>query len=142
MSFDIPSRKAKIYDDGNKEFSATTIGFVGEAVVGILRAPEATANQDLYVSSFTTCGNEILASFEKATGQKWEVERVSSEEEASEGRAKMARGDRSGFLQLAKASLYGLGHGHDIVFHEEDLANSVLGLQKESLDDVIAGLVA
>lgn len=46
---------------------------VGKLLVGALQHPEAARNRALKVNSFTTTPAEILAEFEKQTGEKWQV---------------------------------------------------------------------
>jgi len=70
LGFDVPGRRAKIWDDGNAKWSATNLATVGLAVRNALLMPEKTANRYLFTTSHTHSSNEVLAAFEKATGQK------------------------------------------------------------------------
>jgi len=56
-----------IFDGGNRPFSVTNLSQVANAVVAVLLKPEDTANQFLYVDSFTATQNEILDVLEKTT---------------------------------------------------------------------------
>ena len=75
FGFDIASRCATIWDDGEKKFTLTNEKQLGEAVVSVLKHPEITANKYLYISSVETSQNEILAALEKATSSKWTLHR-------------------------------------------------------------------
>ncbi len=138
MGYDIMRQKATIWDSGEIRFSVTTHPRVAASVVQVFSRVKETANKYLYISSFETSMNEILASLEKATGgQKWEVTHVSSEEEIIHGREALLRGDFMGAGKLALAASFKGGLGADFA-SEETLANEMIGLPKEDLDIVIA----
>ena len=84
--------------------------------------------------------NGILASLEKATGKKWEVEYVKSEEEIRKGKDMLAAGDFMGMGTLAKAVSFSPGYGADFEA-EEVLDNGKLALEKEDIDVVLQRLV-
>lgn len=68
------SHSATIWDDGNAKFSVTTHDTIGLAVTKILRKPSETANRTVYISSFETSMNELLAAYKSATGvPEWKV---------------------------------------------------------------------
>lgn len=46
---------------------------VGTTLVASLRHPEASFNRALKVQSFVATGKEIVAEYEKQTGEKWEI---------------------------------------------------------------------
>lgn len=52
----------------------------GRLLVGALKHPEASKNKALKVNSFTATPNEIIAEFEKQTGEKWKVNHTSMQE--------------------------------------------------------------
>ena len=139
MGFDIPAKKAIIFNDGTGKWSTTTLASIGLAVKNALLIPEKTANKYLYVDSFTLSQNEILASLEKATGAKWDAEHVDAEEQKAAGLAKMAAGDHSGAMSLIRYINTVEGHGGNFATLKEN-ANELLGLPKLELDEVIEGL--
>jgi len=110
------------------------------AVKNALLIPEKTANKYLYINSFTVSQNQVLASVEKATGKKWEVTHVDAEEEKKIGLEKVAKGDFSGAMALIRYITFVDGHGGNFGLYEES-ANELLSLPKQSLDEVVAGLV-
>jgi hypothetical protein len=94
----------------------------------------------LYISSFTVSQNEILASLEKATATKWTVDKGSTVDREREGKVKLANGDFSGVLLLLARLMYGGDAGTN--FEEErTLANKLLGLPQESLDETVQAVV-
>jgi hypothetical protein len=130
-----------IFDGGNRAFSATNLSQVGNAVVAVLSKPEETANQFIYVDSFTATQNEILAELEKATGERWKVAEATTEEAKAEGQALFAKGDYSGLLLLLKAIFLGEGYGSDFT-KDAVLGNEKLGLPNQDLVSTVTALAA
>ena len=114
---------------------------MGNAVVAVLSKPDETANQFLYIDSFTTTQNEILAELEKATGKKWKVTESTTEAAAKEGQELFSKGDFSGLLLLLKVIMLGEGYGSDFT-KDAGLANEKLGLPKQGLAETVAALAA
>jgi hypothetical protein len=138
LGYDIPNHKATIWDDGTYRFSTSTREQIAEAVVKVLQHPEETKNKNVFVSSFSVSMSDILASFEKATEAKWEVEHVKTSEMIAAGRKMMAEGNMMlGIANLAKAVSFSSGYGADFEAAGV-LENEMLGLEKENLDDVVA----
>ncbi|KAI3572663.1 NmrA-like family protein [Fusarium oxysporum f. sp. albedinis] len=75
--FDIAAREAVLIDAGNGQVGLTTMRDVGKALVATLQHPESCINKVVRVLSFFTTPNEILAEFEKQSGEKWNVSYVS-----------------------------------------------------------------
>jgi hypothetical protein len=134
----VAKHKATIWDSGAVKFSTTTRTTIGKAVVAVLANPVETANQYLYVSSFQITMNEFVASLKKATGvDEWDIEHVEGEGQIQLGRELLAQGKLwpgAGKLALA-ANVIG-GMGNDFAM-DEKLANEMLGLPKEDLDEVV-----
>lgn len=128
-----------IIDDGDRAFSATNLSQVGNAVAAVLSKPEQTANQFLYIDSFTTTQNKALIELEKATGKKWEVTHLTTEACEKEGRELFSKGDHSGLMLLLKAIMLGPGYGSDFT-KDATLANELLGLPKQSLAETVAAV--
>jgi hypothetical protein len=71
---DPKAHKAKIWDDGNTKVSVSTYNTIGLAVTRILSKPAGTANRTVYISSFETSLNDLLAAYKSATGvSEWDV---------------------------------------------------------------------
>lgn len=130
-----------ILDGGNRAFSTANLSQVGNAVVAVLLKPEETANEYLYVDSFTATQSEILAELEKATGEKWKVTETTSEDEKTQGQEWFAKGDFSGLLSLLKVIIFGEGYGSDFT-KDAVLANEKLGLPKQDLATTVAAVAA
>ncbi|CAM1505889.1 Fc.00g115260.m01.CDS01 [Cosmosporella sp. VM-42] len=137
MGFDLKQRKASIFNAGNDTWSTTSLPIIGLAVKNAMLIPEKTANKYLYVDSFAVSQNQVLNSFEEASGTKWEVTQVDAEEMKKQGLEKMSRGDFSGAMSLIR--YINCVHGHGGNYSEyQPTANQLLSLPKQELDKVVA----
>lgn len=142
MGFDVIDHRAIIYDSGTEPFTGTTLTGIGQAVVGALLNPTATANRFLAVQSICTNQNELLSALEKATGQKWDVERQTTEEVIKSGKEDFKTGAGLWRLKLAVATLYDVGKGRGMVAATREESDSeLLGVKKESADEIVAKLL-
>ncbi|KAL4783600.1 hypothetical protein BJX76DRAFT_368344 [Aspergillus varians] len=142
LGYDIASRSATIWDGGDKKFTLTNQKQLGDAVVSVLKHPQATANQYLYISSLETTQKEILAALEDATSSSWTVQKTTTVAEVSEANKKLQAGDFGGALALVRATIYGDVPGLASNYAKDRvLANSVLGLTKESVQETIQRVV-
>lgn len=140
MGFDIKDRKASIVGHGNDTWSSTMRETIGLAVKNAMMVPEKTANRYMYIDSFTVSQNQVLASFEKVTGEKWAVTHVDAEELKKDGVEKMGKGDFSGAMSLLKYISCVDGHGANYMNYA-DGADELLELPKQNLDEVLAAFV-
>lgn len=126
-----------LYDGGDRKISTTTLAGIGRAVVGILRNPEATKNNAVYVSEADVSQNELL----RLSGKKLETRVVKTEDmerEAYEEFKKPEPNPRVLAVNFIKAALFGEGFGN--LFQPPKLSNDVVGLKKlseEELQDVV-----
>jgi nucleoside-diphosphate-sugar epimerase len=82
MGWNVPARKATIFDGGNTPFEATNLDQIGTAIAAILMPEnfDETKNQFVYINSFTVTQSQILKGLEKVTGDCFAVEYVASAE--------------------------------------------------------------
>ena len=111
------------------------------AVARSLRHLKETENKFIYVYSIVTSQNELLASFQKMTGQEWAVEHVSMDSAIKDGRAKWEQGDRVGLIPLILSYWFREGMGADYT-KDVEAANELLGLPEENLDDIVRASIA
>ena len=66
--------KPRLFDGGEKRFSATTLPSVAQAVVGVLTHPAETANRFVYVKDIDVSQKQLLAIVKKVAGpgKTWE----------------------------------------------------------------------
>jgi hypothetical protein len=140
MGFDIPNRKAIIYNDGEGSWSTTTLSSIGLAVKNSLLEPEKTANRYIYTASFTVKQNEILKALEKITNSEFNVDWVDAEAQKATGIEKVSKGDFSGAMLLIRYinSVDGNG-GNYALYHPTD--NELLSLPKEDLEEVLTSII-
>ncbi|KAF4988125.1 hypothetical protein FGRMN_9955 [Fusarium graminum] len=136
----VKDRKFRLVDSGNEPYSTSTLTFIGDAVAAILKKPEETANKYLNIAGVTTTQNEVLKIVEHITGDKFEVSRVSSADLEKVGDEKIANGDFSAFGDYLEQFLFADGAGHSLV--GDNNAIELLGLEEESLEEVIKSVVA
>jgi len=140
IGFNLQTSTATIYDDGNQNFSVTTLGSIAQAVVSILSKPKETANKRLYIASFSPTQNEILSVLEELTGKKWKTEKISTEDAKVKGFEALGKGDFSGIANIVMSSTYGPANGNDFS-KNATLSNDLLGLPKEDLKTVTKAVV-
>ncbi|KAF2636539.1 isoflavone reductase family protein-like protein CipA [Massarina eburnea CBS 473.64] len=133
------TKTATLIDGGKARFSGTNLHQIGLALIKVLEKAEETKNKYIYVSSFETTQNDLLAEVEKITGEKWTVTQVKSADLFKEGGEKLAKGDFSGIPALLQGNIFGEEELSDSTV--QGLWNEKLGLEKESFEESIkAGL--
>ena len=131
-----------IWDGGNKTFTLTNEKQLGQSVISVLKYPRETSNQYLYVASVETTQKEIVAALEKVTGARWTINGTTTSEQVSAAVKKLNAGDFSGAFALVRATCF--SNTPDLRANyakEEKLANDVLGLQMESVEDTIRRII-
>jgi hypothetical protein len=140
LGFDLTSKRALLWDDGNTPFSSVNELAMGKAVVACLNHPAETANKHVYVSSVAPTQNQILQALEEATAAKWTVKHTTSAEQIDGAREALGKGDFSGAFSLVKAASWSNVPGlcqHFEVDEKEGLLNNVLGVESESLQETV-----
>lgn len=153
LGFNIASRTATLYA-GSGRFNSTTLSQAGLGISRLLSLPLTNpsnpraslshyANNFVYLSSFLITQEEIFAALQRATGTvegDWEVERSSIAELERSSLEGLRSGDFRAGMGLVFVNYLGEGNGGDYeVKARED--REVLGLEKESLDEVVRSAV-
>lgn len=138
MGFSVEKCSAVIYDSGMERFTGTTLQGIGQAVVGVLRHPEETANRLVKARSIMTCQKELLDAFEKATGRSWDVSRSSTQALLDSGRSKIQEGSNGWILDLVVAQLFSGGQDCCVVGPSREESDAdLLGMVEESPERVV-----
>lgn len=142
LGIDLTAKKATIVDSGDERFSTTNLALIGQAVAGILKKPEETANKYLMISSFTTTQNEILKAAEDLTGVKFETKHITAADAEDSADNNLSTGKAyEAFWDYVRQYQFADGAGHAL--KEEESANALLGLKHgelvESMKDILAG---
>ncbi|KAI1123573.1 hypothetical protein F5Y10DRAFT_285902 [Nemania abortiva] len=142
LDYHLDEKRVTIYDSGEKLWSTTNIKTVATAVAKVLLKPDETKNKPLFIASFTVSQYQVLEALEEATGSKWAVSRMTSEE-ALEKANKLDNKDHSdGLKLLILMLLYADGVDRGANFENDGLlCNELLDLPKENLIDVIDRVV-
>ena len=137
LHFDLEKHTAQLLDGGKDKASASTLHRVAEAVVAILERPDTTANKALYVQSFNPSQLEILTSLEKATKTTWQRNEHSAKQYLQESKQRVDDGDKHAIEDV----VFALGTMDADWMGKEGFAMELLGLEDESLDEVVARTV-
>ncbi|KAI1089768.1 NAD(P)-binding protein [Rostrohypoxylon terebratum] len=136
MGFDVRKRSAVIYDNGTEEFTGTTLEGIAQAVIGVLRHPDETANRHVKARSIQVSQSQLLDAFQRATGQPWVVQRGATGDLLESGKKKFQDGINGWILELLVYQLFGPG-GRCIVASREDSDADLLEIKEESPDDIV-----
>ncbi|KAJ5115918.1 hypothetical protein N7456_000266 [Penicillium angulare] len=143
LEYDLQKHTAIIWDGGDKRFSTINEKALGQSVVSVLQRPDVTKNKYLHVASLETSQNEILSALEKETGAKWSVSHVQTDEVVSAAQKQLAAGDFTGAFTLVRAMMVGNIPGLRANYVQEtDLANDLLGLKFETIEETVRRVVS
>lgn len=95
--------KPKLYDGGMNAFSATNLGSIGQAVVGVLSHPEETKNRFVYVKDIDISQKRLLEIAKKVDPEKkWEEPSMFSTADVEKSsNESLAKGDVSHSVMFA-----------------------------------------
>jgi len=129
-------RRMVLWDNGKGKFSCTTMENTVLALRNALLKPAETANKLLFVSDFATTQEELLATIERLSGEKWKTEMVISEEVVRDAKERYANGDLGAVYVLIETGFVtGEYSGH--LEEEGPLSNELLNLPPKTLDEVV-----
>jgi hypothetical protein len=154
FKINVKERTALLLSGGTAKFNTTNLNTVALAVARLFTLPISSpnnsspslstyANKHIYISSFLTSQREILNSVQKATGttdKDWKIENMDVEEFIEEGRRMIASGEWMGVANLVYGATMKEGPGGDYE-SVRGVANEILGLEKEDLDECVRGLL-
>jgi hypothetical protein len=113
---------------------------VAKAVVGVLKNPDITANQHVYVSSFEASLNDLVATAEKIQDTRYSILHTSTETEAEAARNALATGNFMAAAKLLLVATLNPGYGSNFA-DEGHLWNDKLGVPRENLTEVVARVI-
>lgn len=139
LGIDVKGKKARVFDGGKKEWSATTLHTIGESVRSTLELGDniGTKNKLVYVQGVRTSQDALIGILEKLTGEKFNVEYIDSEEFIKEHKPKLYKSDGT-LNQEVLEDLVGVeGIVNADWEHAETLVNDLLGFPTEKVEDVV-----
>ncbi|CZT53104.1 related to 2`-hydroxyisoflavone reductase [Rhynchosporium secalis] len=127
------SAEPKLHNGGEFEFSSTTLGSVGQAVVGVLSNPEETKNRSVYVQDIAISQKKLLDLARKvAPERKWSPIATSLDEQEKWANEKLAAGDYSVMITYLNVVMFQDGYGARF----EKVDNELLGVKGKTEADV------
>ena len=124
-------------DEGDAPWSTTTMPTIALAVKNAMLHPQETKNKTLYIDSVTASSNQVVASLEKATGEKFEITHTNADEAKKICEERLAQGDYEGAsIQQIRQILLIEGYGSDYTRYRET-SNKLLSLPEQTLDELI-----
>ena len=137
LDYYLKGKRVTIYDSGHKLWSSTNIGTVAAAVAKVLLKPHETKNKPMFIASFTVSQWQVLEELEKATGTKWEVQRMTSEAALEKAKRLDNKDHSEGLKLLILMLLYADGVNRGADFEKDGLlSNKLLGLPIGDLSEV------
>lgn len=136
-----PTKSAKVWDSGSNVTSVTNLSTVGKAVVSILTtAEELTRDRLIEIESFPISQNSVIEALEKAAGEKWTIEKTTTEQQLAEAQASLEKGDfLSAFYVWVRAFVFSGEPGAR--FQNPKANNELLGLPHEDLQKTVEKIV-
>ncbi|KAJ9139081.1 NAD(P)-binding protein [Pleurostoma richardsiae] len=140
--FDLSTNTATLVDGGRARYTTSNVAQIGRALVAVLKHAAETANQLVYVESFTTTQLEVLAALERATGQQWKVVNENSEDIRAAGLKAIGEGKMiEGGANLITAAVLGREALEDHSHAEGGIWNDRLGLPDEIVEVEVRRIV-
>jgi hypothetical protein len=137
LHYDIGACAALTLNGGETTFSATSLATIGTAVVRTLEREGLTRNRTIYIHSFTTTQNAIVAAFEKCTGHRWLVETQGEAAFIQTSQKKCHEGNVRGLFDI----VFARGILHSNFIDMPGFANDLLGLDELSMEEEIRRIV-
>lgn len=145
FGFQIKDRKVTFYDDGKTTVNVSTWDLCGRAVAALLSLPESGAspclsdwkNEPLYIRSFKVSQRDMLDSLHRllnTTDEDWTISYEPAAKRAQDGLEEFSRGLITGMAKNLYANLF-IQSREGKLEYSKGLANEVLGLPDESLDE-------
>ncbi|GIZ48531.1 hypothetical protein CKM354_001158500 [Cercospora kikuchii] len=141
IGFDMKWQSVTVHGTGEEQFAASSTKWNGRVAAAILENWNSVKNQYLYVPGMITSVNTCLAALQNVTGQEWERGNNEVEDLVREAERRIERGfPDAGMFLLEKSVLCDEGLNAVGPFREND-GKKVLGLEGESVEDVVAKVV-
>lgn len=136
VNFDLKQRTGTVWNDGAMMFSSSTKEQAARATIQILKKPTVSANRTVYISSFQTSHNDVLAKLESRTGVKWTRANTTTEETVRDATDAIKQGNLMKGLRLALLPYFAEGYDADYAAAGL-LDNDKLELEQEDMNEVI-----
>ncbi|KAH7230345.1 hypothetical protein MRS44_011971 [Fusarium solani] len=133
---DTSQSKPIILDGGDNEFSATTLGTVADALIGILTHPEETKNRAVFIHNIITTQNRLLALAKQVAPERpWAPIPVKLDDLTAKSDVRLAKGlyDMETFAPYLFRAIF--DPKSKAKFDKTD--NKLLGIEGKTNEDII-----
>lgn len=152
FGFTIKDRKVTFFDDGTRTISVSTWDQCGRALAALLSLPESGStpaladfkNKDVLINSFRVSQRDMLDSLHRVLGttdSDWEISYESVAKRLADGAEELAKGVFTGFPKMLYAGTFSPTNQESDFAGTMKLANDVLGLPQEDLDEATKRVV-
>ncbi|KAJ5865657.1 hypothetical protein N7534_000210 [Penicillium rubens] len=146
FGFTIKDRKVTLFDDGTRIVTVSTWDQCGRALAALLSLPESGPtpaladfkNKEVLINSFRVSQRDMLDSLHRVLGttdSDWEISYESVDKRLADGAEEMAKGVFTGLPKTLYGSLFLPSNKEADFAGTMELANDILGLPKEDLDE-------
>ncbi|QIW98656.1 hypothetical protein AMS68_004174 [Peltaster fructicola] len=134
---DAKKKTAKLFDGGDVPFTTTPLYLVGQAVAGVLKKPEETANREVKIHGTTITINSLLKMVQEHTGADgWKLEQWDTAERSNQAYASL-KADPSNFHAWGIPMIFraAFGEGMLVDFSQKN-DNALVGIKALTDDEV------
>ncbi|CAG8336511.1 unnamed protein product [Penicillium nalgiovense] len=146
FGFTIKDRKVTFFDDGTRIVTVSTWDQCGRALAALLSLPESGPtptladfkNKEVRINSFRVSQRDMLDSLHRVLGttdSDWEISYESVAKRLADGAEEMAKGIFTGMPKALYGSVFLASNKEADFAGTMGLANDILGLPKEDLDE-------
>ncbi|KAL2431781.1 hypothetical protein ABEF95_013815 [Exophiala dermatitidis] len=128
---------ADIYNGGDVYFSTTTLDTIGDAVVGVIRNLDKTANRPVYIQDARVTQNQLIQSAKEKDGKEWSITQKDTNKVREESFNELKKGPDgnigAAMVGFILSAIFDPEYGSDF---EGSLDNDLLGIKGYSDDEV------
>ncbi|EHY57806.1 oxidoreductase CipA-like protein [Exophiala dermatitidis NIH/UT8656] len=128
---------ADIYNGGDVYFSTTTLDTIGDAVVGVIRNLDKTANRPLYIQDARVTQNQLIQYAKEKDGKEWSITHKDTNKVREESFNELKKGSDgnigAAMVGFILSAIFDPEYGSDF---EGSLDNDLLGIKGYSDDEV------
>ncbi|KAJ5297433.1 hypothetical protein PENANT_c005G06526 [Penicillium antarcticum] len=146
FGFSIKDRKITFFDDGKRTITVSTWDQCGRALAALLSLPESDGptsvasfkNKDVLIKSFRVSQRDMLDSLHRVLGTTdadWKIEYEPTAKRMQDGAEEMKNGVFTGFPKMLYGGVFLTSSQFSDYAATMPLANEVLGLPTEDLDE-------
>ncbi|KAH4477608.1 hypothetical protein HBH89_253590 [Parastagonospora nodorum] len=129
---DPAKHRATLYNGGDVPFSATTLGDVAKAVVGVIRNLNQTSNRLVYVHSARVTQNQLIRYAKEIDGAEWDIVEMDTDTVKRESLKELEKGEgadvEKAMLGFCITAMFDAEYGCDF---SGKLDNELLGVEEE-----------